>query len=687
MAGRPAAAVGFFRQIRLRALFSACLMISSFVRASICVLCLAGVLALAATASAQTNHYTTNAAEYAVIGSLVGDQVFPDVAVATNGGFVVWQDNATDGDGWGVSARRVDGTLSAGLDGAFRVNQLGAGDQENARVALLKNGAGVFVWQGGLPSRQHIYARFMTPDTNGNFVFLTATDLLVSVTGSNTFQANPAVAVLNNSNVVVVWSSFNQAGPNSLQDVYAKILTPAGATYRSEFLVNQVTNFNQRTPAVAALKNGGFVITWVSEQERTVVGSGINQTNGTASSSINLPSVDIYARLYPSSGAAANNEFLVNVDANPCANPSVAAASDGGFMVAWSGRDLITVTNGWDVYARPFSSTGIGGTVVRLNSYLAGAQYAPRLSAIGLEYLGVWTSMKQDGSREGAYGQFVHNDGTLIGGEFRINTTTVSQQLQPVVASDGVSQFIAVWTSYVGNPNSFDLFAQRYIDVTAILQAMSAPFVYVPFTLSNNVYQPQIQVSWPSLADQGYAISNYSVYVDGISNAVVTTNQWVMTALNGLTPSSTHSFQVDYLRPDGKRSPISPSATGTTWSGSNWGGVPYEWMVQFYGVNTNSWPPSGKGLGAAGMTASKVFLSGGNPTNSSSWLQQQLKKTSQGIFLNWNAQLGATYQVQVTTNLSTWSNYGSPQFAVNTNISINVGGGTAGYYRVTLLRQ
>ena len=150
----------------------------------------------------QTNYYTTNGTEYAVIGSLPGDQVFPDAAVSTNGGFVVWQDNITDGSGWGISARRLDGTLSGTL-GTFRVNVQGASDQENPRVALLKNGGAVFVWQGGAEGFQHIYARFL----NSSNIFLTTTDVLVSVP-TNNFQINPAVAVLNNSNVVVVWAQF-----------------------------------------------------------------------------------------------------------------------------------------------------------------------------------------------------------------------------------------------------------------------------------------------------------------------------------------------------------------------------------------------------------------------------------------------------------------------------------------------
>ena len=121
-------------------------------------------------------------------------------------------------------------------------------------------------------------------------------------------------------------------------------------------------------------------------------------------------------------------------------------------MVAWDAQDMVDHSNGWDIYARAFTSAGAGGAVLRVNSHLYGDQYAPRISAIGTDYLIVWTSLGQDGSREGVYGQFVHDDGTLVGGEFRVNTTTIGQQMQPAVASDGVSQFLVVWTSFTGSP-------------------------------------------------------------------------------------------------------------------------------------------------------------------------------------------------------------------------------------------
>jgi hypothetical protein len=673
----------FFRQMCHGTLFLRHIMKLLSDRAQSVGVCLvwAVVLGMVSTASAQTNYYAPNGTEYPIVGQLLGDQMFPDAAISTTNGIVVWQDNVTDGSGWGISAQRLDSTLSGTLS-PFRVNVIGAGDQENPRVALLINGGAAFVWQGGTEGYQHIFARYLTP-TN---TFLTTTDLVVSAfRNTNTFQVDPAVAVLNNSNVVVVWSSFNQAGSNSLLDVYAKILSPTGITVSNEFLVNQFTNYNQRSPAVAALKTGGFVVTWVSEQE--LAAAPVWESNSVYIASAVVPSVNIYARLYQSNGVATGGEFLVDTGTGPSANPRAAAASDGSFMIAWSGYDTVG-TNAWDVYARPFSAAGVGGTVVRLNTYLAGNQYAPRLASLGVDYLAVWTSLGQDGSREGVYGQLVHEDGSMVGGEFRVNTTTASQQMQPVVASDGASQFLAVWTSFTGTQYSFDLFGQRFINVASILQPMSAPYVWAPFVLSSNVYQPELVVSWASVL--GLSVASYEVYVDGATTptAIVTSNLWTMTAANGLTTSSTHSFATDYVTTDGRRSPISPSASGTTWSGANYYGIPFEWMEEYYGLNFTSWPANVNApLVPGGLSLSQVFASGGNPLDPSTWLQQQMVRTSQGMFLAWNTQPGATYQVQVATNLPAWSNLGSARFAAGTNDSINIGGNNAGYYRVVLLRQ
>jgi len=708
------------------------LWLSTLRRAAVC-LGAGWLLGIPAVVFGQTNYYGPYGTEYAIVGSLPGDQMWPDAAVTPSGGFAVWEDNTADGSGWGILARQLDSTLSGTLS-TFRVNVQGSNDQENPRVATLKGGGAAFVWQGGVPGFQRIFARFLssnntwqstndvaiTPITT-NLVYTTnittvittnwnhshtailgyATNTITTIATnafSNTqnFQINPAIAVLNNSNVVVVWASYNEVSPGSLLDVYGQILSPTGQTIGGRFLINQFISYNQRTPAVAALANGGFVVAWVSEQERVQAPSlGTNSPDLTANpvyytaTTAVTPSVDIYARLYNNGGVAQGNEFLVSTNLNPAANPSVAAATDGSFMVAWSGRDTVVLTNGWDVYARSFSSTGVGGTVLRVNTHLPGNQYAPRISAIGLDYLIVWTSLGQDGSREGVYGQFMHGSGLPVGGEFRVNTTTVSQQMQPTVASDGALQFLVVWTSYTAGPNSFDLFAQRYLNAAALLPPISDVYVYAPFTLSNGVYQPQLVVSWPALL--GISVSNYEVYVDGQlpptpPMGLTVSNGWIMTALNGLKTNSSHTFQVDYVTTDDRRSPLSPLVSGETWSGANYYGIPFEWMERYYGLNFAQWPAPNAPLVPGGPTLYQVFLSGGNPLDPNTWLVSTLDQTPQGLKLVWNTQPGMTYQVEVTTNLTSWNNYGLPRFAAGTTDSVNVGGIPMGFYRVVLLR-
>ncbi len=632
---------------------------------------LCGSLALAAPAVVlgQTN-YLPNGVEYPIAGSLLGDQTWPQLALSPSGGFLVWEDNITDGDGLGISALRLDSSFSGALS-PFRVNSIGAGDQENPHLSMLNGGGAAFVWQGGQQGFQHIYARFLSP---GNLWL--GGDIQVN-TFTNNAQVNPVVTTLANSNVVVAWASFNQAAPTSLQDVYAQVLSPAGQKVGGEFQVNQFISYNQRDPAIAALSDGRFVVTWVSEQERAL------DAPGDTAGSFGTASVDIYARIFAANGAPAGNEFLVNTSANLCSSPHVAAASGGRFMVVWAERSRVADTNGWDIWGTTFSSAGTADTVRCINTTRFGDQYLPTVSWDGMDFLVGWTSLAQDGSREGVFAQFLHDDGSPDQGEFQVNTTWINQQMQPALASDGQGRFLAVWTSFVGTPDGFDLYAQRYVNVSQPLPAMSAPFVQVPFVVSNGVYQPQIQVSWPLQA--GLSVDHYDVYMNGALTTFGTTNLWLMTATNGLAVDTSYSFQVDYVTTGGRRSPLSPATQGTTWGTNNYKGLlPVQWMAQYWGYG-NAWPGPDDPVAPGGPTVLQVFLTGADPTNPATWLRTAINSTAQGYFLTWNPQPGLTYQVQTSTDLTAWQNLGSPRFAVGASDSLYIGLSNAGYYRVMWL--
>jgi hypothetical protein len=634
-----------------------------------------GCLALAAPSLSFASNYATHGGEYAIAGKWPGDQVHPQVAVSPTGGYMVWEDNITDGSGLGVSAMKLDSSLSGSL-APFRVNSIGADDQERPQVALLKDGGAAFVWQGGKLSFQHIYARFISASNTW-----VTSDVQVNAT-TNYFQKDPVATTLAGGNVLVVWSSVNQQSSNSMQDVYGQLFSPDGQKVRTEFPINQFAKYNQRTPAVAALAGGGFVVAWVSEQQR--VGQNPTTNQVLQLSQLAAPSVDIYARVYDANGNPLANEFLVNsTSAVVCANPVIAAGGDGGFLIGWSQKAFERTLDSWDVYARPFSATSVGGNAVRVNSYTYGDQFAPRVSAAGADYLMVWTSLAQDGNKDGVFGQFLNADASNSGTEFKVNTTWISKQIHPSVSSDKKGQFLVAWTSFGGGVESFDLYAQRFAKVSDPLLPMDAPFVTVPFALSNGVYQPQIQVSWALQA--GLPVDHYEVYVDGSpsSSAAVTTNGWT---LSGLAPNSTHSFQVAYVTSDGSRSPLSPSSTATTWGGYSWGGVPFEWMTSYYGSDLSKWPAANSTLTKDGPTLLQVFLTGANPMAPATWLKTEIVSTSQGMFLNWNPQAGLVYQVQMSPDLSSWTNVGTARLATGAQDSIFVGGSSAAYYRVLRLR-
>jgi len=630
-----------------------------------------GLLAVAAPALVlgQTN-YLPNGVEYSIAGSLAGDQTRPQLGLSVSGGYLVWQDNFTDGDGLGISALRLDSSFSRALS-PFRVNSIGAGGQENPQVSMLNGGGAVFVWQGGKQGFQRIYARFLS---GGNL--WQGAEVQVN-TFTNNSQVSPVVTTLANSNVVVAWASFNQAASTSLQDVYAQVLSPAGKKIGGEFRVNQFSSYNQRDPVITALSDGRFVVTWVSEQQRTLDAPGDN------AAAVGTASVDIYARIFAADGTAAGTEFLVNTSSGLCSSPRVTAASGGKFMVVWAEKNRSVDTNGWDILGATFSNSGIGSAARCINTTRFGDQYQPSISWDGMDYLVVWTALGQDGSREGVFGQLLHDDGSPDKGEFQINTSWINQQMQPAAASDGQGRFLVAWTSFVGGPYGFDLFAQRYVNVSQPLLAMSAPFVHVPFELSGGVYQPEVQISWPLQA--GLSVENYDVYVNGALASTLTSNIWTMTASDGLAVNSAYSFQVDYVTTSGRRSPLSPATVGTTWDKQIYKGVlPVEWMARYWGYGT-SWPGPDDPVAAGGPTLLQVFLTGADPTKPLTWLRTTLNNTAQGYFLSWNPQPGLTYQVQTSTDLTAWQNLGSPRFAVGATDSLYIGLSDAGYYRVMWL--
>jgi hypothetical protein len=632
---------------------------------------LLGLAGSVPTAIFAQSGYVPNGIEYPPAGFLPGDQTRPALAITLTNGFVVWQDNITDGDGLGISAQALDGTLSPTF-GVLHINQITAGDQERPQVAILNNGGKAVVWQGGRQSFQHIYARLLTSSNT----FVNTNDIMVN-TDTNHYQGNASIAPLADGNTVVAWASYGQDNADGMQGVYAQVLSPAGQKQiTGDLLVNQFTPFNQRTPAVAAFPNGNFIVVWVSERETSTISTSGGYVTG------GHDSFDIFARIFNASGVAQGNEFQINTDTNICANPAVAVASDNTFTIVWGEFNAANLNNSWDIYGRQFTTPAGGGAAVVVNSQLYGDQYGPHISALGTDYLVVWTSMGQDGSREGVFGQYLRS-GVKMGSEFQVNATALNSQIHPAVASDGAGQFLAVWSSFQQQSLSMDIMAQRYISTNQLLAAPAAPVVSAisSYTLS---------VAWAPLS--GFSVDHWNLFVDGATTVSTTNTFWQNEGISQFTnyylPDSTHSFQLAYVLTDGRQSPLSAMAGGTTWGPDfNFDGLPDDWETLYWGPNQGSWPNANTVLtaGKLRVTVLQVFMWGANPNDPGTWLVQQITHTPEGYFLSWNTQVGGIYQVQSSADLKTWTNLGAPRFAPGTTDSIFLGLTTRGYYRLARL--
>src|SRR4029078_10863671 len=77
------------------------------------------------------------------------------------------------------------------------------------------------------------------------------------------YQLAPSITALSNGGFVVVWvDESGQGGDSSEHPIKAQVFDAAGNKLGAEFLINTVTDGDQRFPSVAAIAGGGFIVSW-----------------------------------------------------------------------------------------------------------------------------------------------------------------------------------------------------------------------------------------------------------------------------------------------------------------------------------------------------------------------------------------------------------------------------------------
>ncbi|MBW4577302.1 MAG: hypothetical protein KME08_18685, partial [Aphanothece sp. CMT-3BRIN-NPC111] len=171
----------------------------------------------------------------------------------------------------------------------------------------------------------------------------------------------------------------------------------------------------------------------------------------------------IYAQRYNSAGVAVGSEFRVNTTtASTQRDSTVAMDADGDFVVTWSsaGQD----GRGYGIYAQRYNSSGVAvGSEFRINTTTASEEFSSTVAmdADG-DFVVTWTSFGPDGSGYGIYAQRYNSAGAAVGGEFRVNTTTANDQHYSTVAMDADGDFVVTWSSNLQDGSGWGIYAQRY---------------------------------------------------------------------------------------------------------------------------------------------------------------------------------------------------------------------------------
>ena len=133
----------------------------------------------------------------------------------------------------------------------------------------------------------------------------------------------------------------------------------------------------------------------------------------------------------------------------------VAAAGNGSFVVVWnsygsSGSD----SSAWSVQGQRITADGsLLGSQFQVNSYTTGYQRNPWVAAApDGRFVVVWRSNGSAGTDTSDYSiqaQRFASDGSAVGGELQVNTSTTGTQSQPAVSMAADGAFVVVWQSDV----------------------------------------------------------------------------------------------------------------------------------------------------------------------------------------------------------------------------------------------
>ena len=370
------------------------------------------------------------------------NQEAPEVITLADGGYVVaWssvkQDDATNR---GIYAQRYD-VNGHRVGSEFHVNTTTIYDQADQTLTALADGGFLITWNSTQNGGDYdCYSQRY--DAAGAKVG--GETLINTVTGG--LSDGPSTTALTDGDYVVTWTQYDAVGQQF--DIFAKQYNADGVVVVSDFRVNTYTTDTQQGSSIAALADGGYVITWTSQDQ-----DGSNY--------------GVYGQRYDTNGVATGGEFRVNtITGDEQADTHVTALNDGGFAVVW--RDRPHDGSSYGVYCQVYTAAGgPNGGQTLVNSTTAGNQLDPAITALaGGGFVVVWDSANVDGNGFAIVAQVFDTEGDKVGGELQVNSFTTGSQDTPSVAARADGGFVVTWESANQDGNGIGVYSKVFAAAT-----------------------------------------------------------------------------------------------------------------------------------------------------------------------------------------------------------------------------
>jgi hypothetical protein len=271
-----------------------------------------------------------------------------------------------------------------------------------------------------------------------SFVSVQGSEFQVNTRTSHS-QANADIAALPNGGFVVSWSSYFGTSGRS-NDIFCRIYEPNSSPKGNEFQINQTTTGNQTEPSIGVKNSGEVIVTWQ--------GFGTEENR-----------FDIFAQCIDSNGLPVGDEFHINnsIITNDQVCPEIAINDSGSFVIVWESE---IDPNSTVICCRRYDNEDTAAG----DEFQVSIESDSRYPNVAIDPNGNFTIVWIEGNRPNfsIMARLYNSLGIAVSEPFKVNTTEISSFTQPVIAMDNTGCFLITWD---GDPNlakNDDIHARLY---------------------------------------------------------------------------------------------------------------------------------------------------------------------------------------------------------------------------------